>query len=117
MNWAEAGVIAAMVGQFFGILARAIPAIPNRVVPIIVLVVSFLGNIQLVVERFIEAAGIQTVFEEAASNVALAGFDWGFLKTIAKVVIAGLMALGYLPLQRAVHEFGTKALFNKGADI
>lgn len=115
IDWGNAAIIAAMVGQVFGILARVIPAIPNKLVPIIMAAVSFLVNIKLVVDKFLEAAGIQTALDslDPVVDAHLAGFGLGGLKWLAKVIVAGLLALGYIPVQRLVYEKGIKPFMQK----
>lgn len=119
MDWAHALTVATMIGTAVGMVFRLSPAVANKLVPKIVLGANILGNLLLVANKFLEAAGIQVAGmnwwepTEYGSDVALAGF-LSFLKPLAVVVASTVIGYAQLALQRLVHEKGIKPVLNGG---
>jgi len=94
---AAALVLATTIGSGVGIFFRFMPKVSNRLVPILVLVGTTIADIALVVNKFLEAAGVDTATLDS-SDVSSAGFfGWKILGSVG-------LALGQLVWQRIVHE-------------
>lgn len=107
-------LIATLIGGAVATFARVVPAINNSLVPKLAVLATVIANITLVVNKFLEAAGIQASWLQWAppsDGGAMAFAGWG-LGSILQIIAAVVLAMkAQLPVQRAMWEYGDRELF------
>jgi hypothetical protein len=111
MDLAQALALATSIGAVVGVVMRVIPGIQNRLVPLFVLVSTFLADALLVLNRFQDAAGIPHAGLGTGHLLVAGIFGVSIFKYLTGAVLAGAQLI----LQRAIHEHGWKAVAGKQA--
>lgn len=113
LSWAAALAAAGIIGGLFATLARVLPFVNNKLVPVIAVAATTLANVWLVVQKFLDAAGIPTAWMQWAppsDGEAMAYAGWS-LSGLLQIAIAVLVAIkAQFPLQRLSFENGEAAL-------
>ena len=116
LDWAAAAVYAGMIGQIVGMVFRFTPVVANRMVPKLVFAVNFVANILLVMNKFMEAAGVNAASLDGDLGDLHFAFAAPWLAGLGKVVGAAALAYFQLMLQRLVHEKAIKVTASAGGD-
>lgn len=108
-------MVATMIGQFFGFLARSNAKIKNTIAPKVVWVTTLLADLLLVAQQFVDASGITTLVSNNFDNgIMLAGF--GALLPVLKLMASACLAVGQTAVLRWIHENGNKPVFGFKSD-
>ena len=116
MNWAAALAISQSVGFVFAVIARMVPAIPNRLVPKIGFITILLTNLGLMWDNFVRAAGLIGAPPEPGSEIAMGGIGSVFaaiLKPIAIVALPVLLSTIQYWVNKWTHDNSVKVIASK----